>query len=325
VQGPPPWTWRRWAAAIVLILGCVLLSVFPTWLDVLMAQVVLDEAANTQAHMPECTHACNNTSLHAVRNAPLQTSRAETPQRCTIALNQGPLSCNAKLVFDAGLPRTGTTSVHLYMKQLGYRSIHILHGSLHEVKRCRDKALCDGVYGNGPQGAFSHIPTFGLACQLSRAYPEAVFVLTSRGFEGYFTSVRYMLCRWVSKQCVAFWQQKTSKHDLFEIACETVLYGDAFSSFCNQMRSPGARRTLCGDDFGAHEADAWVGLGLKQAWRKVQRLHDAEVRSCVNAARLLEVKLESNDTEKACSLHRFLQCSGAPPPFAHGSKAKQPA
>ena len=92
-------------------------------------------------------------------------------------LNQG-----ESKVFCIGLPRTGTTSIHLAFQYLGLKSIHYpkeLWGDIHHPIMAS-------------HSAFSDTPLPLLYQGIDKAYPKSLFVLTTRELNKWLKSCQWM-------------------------------------------------------------------------------------------------------------------------------------
>lgn len=225
-------------------------------------------------------------------------------------------TCPPQTVFNVGLPRTGTTSMSIYLSELGYNSHHIIFPQYAAVESCKHgNSTCDfydqfGAGNPSRKVAFEDVPTFGLSCSLAQKYPKSKFVLMKRPFEDYSHSARFMLCTWVRNDCSNL---KTSEH----LKSQEFLYGGVFAKFCKAVQS---RSDLC-DGQGAtlSAAKAWYETGLKEEFRNIQQQHDAEVKKCVPTKRLIEMNL--GDKTNSDSVFKFLECAGHMPEFPHHHKA----
>merc|ERR1719399_2671103 len=63
----------------------------------------------------------------------------ETPTSSSAA---GLTSCKGGMVFDIGLPRTGTTSISAFGASLGFLSQHITDVPFSKVERCKQGLGC---------------------------------------------------------------------------------------------------------------------------------------------------------------------------------------
>mmetsp|Transcript_67673 Transcript_67673/g.135948 ORF Transcript_67673/g.135948 Transcript_67673/m.135948 type:complete len:123 (+) Transcript_67673:32-400(+) len=119
-----------------------------------------------------------------------------------------------------------------------------------------------------------------------------------------------MLCKGPLPQCA---ELNTPSHQQIQ----TIIYGDAYPAFCLRASQ---HPSLC-DDYGRSPlaSHMWEKMGLKQQWHEVHLKHDAEVKRCIPAERLLELPLASS--EKATNIYRHLGCSGDVPDFPHHNAA----
>jgi len=224
--------------------------------------------------------------------------------------------CEATLVFNLGLPRTGTRSTSDFLRLLGMKSVHIFDPPYDQVRACYNRSSDCGFFREAGAGsasvAFADIPTFGLGCALAEAYPEARFLLPTRPFESYFPSVRFMLCSWTKGLCNrgVLDNSTVEKHDHFRI--QELFYEDAFGEWCRFHALDSRGESLCTQD-EQHEGGQWDKVGLTDLWRRAQLAHDTELRACLPKDRLLELNVDEPDTEKAALIHSFLGCSGKVP------------
>jgi len=224
------------------------------------------------------------------------------------------LSCPPATIFNLGLPRTGTTSISEYTNNLGFKSYHLIRPSFEEVKSCNDMdGTCDfyrrrGASDPAARVAFEDVPTYGLARALVMAYPAAKFILMVRSPESYSASVHFMLCNWVRGRC-----GDINNDDHLKI--QTLLYGQAFPNFCEQVQR---RPDLC-DDLGRSSVAKreWNDTGLMKEFRDVQAHHDETVLKYVPKKSLLSLDLGA--TMNADRIFNFLGCNGVAPPFPHAN------
>lgn len=218
--------------------------------------------------------------------------------------------CQPATVFNVGLPRTGTTSISTYLADLGFTSYHIISPSFQDVQSCYQMdGACDfygklGASDPTTRVGFEDVPTFGLACALAKAYPTSKFILMIRPPDAYSASVHFMLCKWVRPHCGNL---ETSDH----LKIQTLLYGEAFPNFCNQLqRQP----ELCEDHGQSLVAKhTWEVTGLMKQFADVQTHHDEQVVQCVPKESILSMELgalTNNDR-----IFKFMGCNGVAPPF----------
>ena len=90
-------------------------------------------------------------------------------------------------IICIGLPKTGTSSLHLALQKLGYRSVHFPadSGTVAQLRRgdYRLRVLEEN-------DAISDIPVPAVFPQLDRAFPGARFILTERALEPWIASER---------------------------------------------------------------------------------------------------------------------------------------
>ncbi len=112
-------------------------------------------------------------------------------------------------LFNLGLPRTGTTSLHECVQQLGLRSLHANHNNTIEtLYPAAYEAFASGQ--DSPKisallaenDAFGDLPWFGLHSALLSNYGKnasspAVFVATTRNLTQWLPSFRWHVMRWV--------------------------------------------------------------------------------------------------------------------------------
>lgn len=87
------------------------------------------------------------------------------------------MSANSGKIFCIGLPKTGTTSLHLAVKMLGLRSAHFPHDD------CTVTQLRSGDYRLEVMKEYdivSDIPIPAIFPQLDRAFPGSKFIYTRR-------------------------------------------------------------------------------------------------------------------------------------------------
>lgn len=93
-------------------------------------------------------------------------------------------------VFNIGLPKTGTTSLHQALLQLRYRS-------LHNPLKFRELSYRQGIY-RYPDDNWDALTNFGehFYPQLDRNYPDSRFILTLRDKERWLQSTE----KWFSRR-----------------------------------------------------------------------------------------------------------------------------
>ena len=91
-----------------------------------------------------------------------------------------------EMVFGIGLPKTATTSLHSSLQILGYSSIHYP-----PIARIEDGACyLDWPWWMEMYNAGCDAPVAATYKKLYELYPNAKFVLTTRGLEGWLESCR---------------------------------------------------------------------------------------------------------------------------------------
>lgn len=237
--------------------------------------------------------------------------------------------CEASLVFDVGLPRTGTTSMASFLSLLGFTSYHNteMNVSFEEFKDCFDGGSCNfykkrieiGLGDPSLPVGFEDVPTPFLACSLAKQIPESKLILLTRDAESYVNAAQYMMCHFVLPTCLpvpAGMPEDTEatrfmmKH---HVAIQNMVYGQAFSTFCSRVqRHP----NLCQEEGKSDLARAlWKEAGLTEQWANIQERHDSLVASCVPQGQLLQRTLGEEDL--AGAIHSFLGCSGEVPAWPH--------
>lgn len=231
--------------------------------------------------------------------------------------NASMADCAVRTVFDVGLPRTGTTSASAFLEKVGFTSFHYLWAPTQEVQSCRNKtSACEfykpwGAGSDSLSVAFEDVPTPWLSCSLALNFPDAKFIYTTRPVEDYLPSNQWMLCRSITHHRCFYTEDLDGLKPGDAEMTEAMLYGDGYSDFCSMIQD---RPSLCDEDGRSTLAQKeWETAGLNDKFRSHYLQHDAEVRNCVPADRLLEVHLGANDS--ASRIHQFLGCHGEVPPF----------
>jgi len=236
--------------------------------------------------------------------------------------------CKASLVFDVGLPRTGTTSMASFLSLLGFTSYHNteMNVSFEQFKDCFDGGSCNfykerieiGLGDPSLPVGFEDVPTPFLACSLAKQFPESKLILLTRDAESYVDATQYMMCHFVLPTCrsrgpvhkVPEDKQFMMKH---HDDIQNMVYGPAFSTFCSRVQQT---PKLCQEEGKSDMARAlWKEANLTEQWAKIQERHDSLVASCVPPEQLLQRDLVEEDL--AGAIHSFLGCSGEVPAWPH--------
>ena len=93
------------------------------------------------------------------------------------------MNCFEAKIFGIGLPRTGTTSLHLAFQQLGIASVHFPFTlwEQHDYSLLdKYEAFCDG-------------PIYAMYPELSDRCPDSVFILTTRPLDDWLESMEWLL------------------------------------------------------------------------------------------------------------------------------------
>lgn len=200
-------------------------------------------------------------------------------------------------IIGAGLGRTGTTSLHLALERLGYKSIHFDQERLNDVldgsTAQPDFRRYDDV------DAVTDVPTAYFYRELFAAYPDARVILTVRDINRWWkstdmvfnythpvsaeTPLRYQIA---DKFRLEKWIGMESANDVFRRNLRTCIYG-----------GPRAREYL---------------------YKRVYRRHNASVAAHIPSERLLIMDVESGDGwDKLCP---FLGVAAPNTPFPHSNK-----
>ena len=155
--------------------------------------------------------------------------------------------CEAELIVDASLPRSGTTALLNLLKTLGYET----HQNLAKVIRLeeyRPALQLDGagfnasasasllsrfMRGGARKLAFGDIPMHVIACSLATRHANARFVLKTRDPNEWADSFAYMLCRWTRAEICASPKPNTNAVDFHAWAYGAPL----LNTFCAQHAS----------------------------------------------------------------------------------------
>ena len=92
---------------------------------------------------------------------------------------------NSPMVFVLGDSRTGTTSLHKFLLDAGFRSIHYFVDEVASISRRRGNSRIDYhsfkvFIEESGFDAFSDYPTRNFFRELRQDYPDAFFILTTR-------------------------------------------------------------------------------------------------------------------------------------------------
>lgn len=216
-------------------------------------------------------------------------------------------NCEASLVINIGLPRSGTTTFSVFLKTLGYEENHFAQDvDLNEVLDFaagtddESSYLRDGMWSK--EGAsFSDWPYYSVACSLLAAKPvdvDARFILVKRELTDWANSLRTLWC--------------------FYTGCsyDNVILPWFFGSVAEQARDTCrvSKDELCSST--ADENSKWQDMVPDFQTRA--ELHYNEVQTCFAAhpELLLQVDLEDSDEHKAQLIHDFLGCSGDVQPMS---------
>ena len=114
-----------------------------------------------------------------------------------VALSSGPK------LFNVGLPRTGTTSLHECLTEWGLRSFHANDGTIDTIYPEAYEAFESGSPAPGVEelinghDAFGDLPWFSLADVLLQRDANATFVATRRPVADWLPSFRNHVMKWV--------------------------------------------------------------------------------------------------------------------------------
>jgi len=131
-------------------------------------------------------------------------------------------------VFCIGLPRTGTTSIHLAFQYLGFKSIHFPKELWYDIDHPITREFT----------AFSDTPLSLLYERLDEAFPNSLFILSTRDLEPWLKS-----CRWMYKYKFKDWAfdlepAATFNKELFGVAdFEQEAFTKAYHAFHEKVRS----------------------------------------------------------------------------------------
>lgn len=89
-----------------------------------------------------------------------------------------------KKVFVVGLSKTGTSSLHAALEQVGYRSIHDPEGML----SLSEHGLTYATKMAADYDALSDLPIAGFYRELDSAFPNSLFILTTRDEDAWLQS-----------------------------------------------------------------------------------------------------------------------------------------
>ena len=110
-----------------------------------------------------------------------------------------PTPAAGTVLFNVGLPRTGTTSIHTLVPLFNFSSMHIMFDRLRFDMELKLGTLLDEFRESG-QGSVRDVfekfdvvgdtPCFGLIPDIKRFFPDAAVVATSRSKESWISSMK---------------------------------------------------------------------------------------------------------------------------------------
>lgn len=233
-------------------------------------------------------------------------------------------ACGEHLVFDVGLWKTGTTSVSNFIGQMGYIEEYGAMGEIRTLNPISDVDLLEFLR-KGPKSRKSN-PYMKLfagehvvystdlyiqvaACELSRAYPEAAFVLTTRNFDhAMFEAFKET---WCCPDCIPCDDRQPGMVSALKSAqcgqrCDMLV--PIIEELCIDGEKP-----IC-DNPGMWEQ-------VRPAIEAYYYAHEKLVRACVPPERLLELPIDAeSDEAKAHSLRKFLNCPAGNSSFPHSNE-----
>lgn len=245
--------------------------------------------------------------------------------------------CQAKVVVDAGLYRTGTTSFNKWMRSLGYRAFHRLtyfhHYSLGDAyKRNRTDEIYNSLWHEMSHEhgglALDDAPWPFLACGAAKSQPQkgtAKFIIMERNAIDWHLSLLDMACTYrfdlqihecAPNQMHCHCKPILEKYD-DEIAnkfiirwleahwCREALSLPQPSNFCQMRRQQGRSSQAF------QEEHPKLAQYMKQ--------HTQTVKACVPPEDLVVVDLYDSYQEKEMKMSKLLGCQGSVPEFPSNS------
>lgn len=234
----------------------------------------------------------------------------------TIAPSESSPLCQQQLIFNVGLWKTGTTSFSKYLHALGYDEEY---GGRGKIRMSHETSMEDISEFLGQTGRSSHNNPFmqlmpdwqkhvvyssdfaiqSLACQLSEAYPNATFVLTTRDFETLWPGWQETLAR----------LNDPSMRKKAPICAGSQAWTDS-APLDKEVKQ--VIHTVCDQQVLAGQNDACrLFAEKKQKVKQFYEYHEKKIRNCVPQERLLVFPMEMADHDKAQRLQQFLGCNGA--------------
>ncbi len=223
-------------------------------------------------------------------------------------------TCRAALtshVFDASLPRTGTTGFYCSMRSIMRAwHLHFDHSSrwedMHRIMLSGGALTSDHTanpWASLPPGSYGDVPVPSLACWLANAYPGAIIVLRSRPLDEWVRSFWWLFCHKVRKYCF----EKVADRRIMR----ALAYGDLFHQLC---AFPDTATCLASVDKVRPQLAAF------------HNDHMVRVAQCVSrsSATLLSYNLNTTEDERRL-VFEALHCAweGRPPPRFLGKHCQE--
>ncbi|CAK0831621.1 unnamed protein product, partial [Prorocentrum cordatum] len=240
------------------------------------------------------------------------------------------------LLFNVGQGRTGTTTMHHVVEQLGYKSVHgfqtvnlqeVIDFKQHPGSVDSSNVFADLVNQTGtpklrpfdwsgewPERgtAFHDVPFFSMPCELYLRYPRAKFFMLDKDEARHAKSVMVMYCDYdcqydkTTKQC-----SHGSHCDLFlrgdragiqRNELRGFIWGQAYSTFCQNAVS------ICSVRMGQSPENNLYARTL-QLLVFAHREHVARVHSCIPAESLFHTDgMFRNFSRELAKFVAFLGC-----------------
>jgi hypothetical protein len=227
-------------------------------------------------------------------------------------LSESQSLCQQQLVFNVGLWKTGTSSLTEYLSAMGYDKEYGGRGKIRREQNETSKEISEFLVQKGRSsrnnpfmqlmpdsqnhvGYSSDFAIQAMACELSEAYPDASFILTTRKFETLWEG-------WTESMEIMYKSLRTAQEPICQRA-------QAWISAPLNEEVKVAIHSVC------HERDrdgdsCRFFAEKKPAIKSWYEYHDKKIQNCVPENRLLVLPMEMDDHEKAKQLHHFLKCNG---------------
>lgn len=239
--------------------------------------------------------------------------------------------CQAQVVVDAGLARTGTSSFVEWMGSLGYQKYHRKdyfrsNGLQEAMRENRTGKIFNSMWQQKGNFVVADTPWPWLACGVAKSQPKrgtAKFILMERNAVDWHLSLLNLACMYI------FQGSAPSSHNGVQDFCPKMLNGKI------NYTTPNAEMNIISvmTEGWCREAMSWKHPGTfcevrqqqganSQAFKKehptvaqYMKQHTQIVKACVPHEDLVVVDLYDEYQEKEMKMARFLGCHGDIPTF----------